>query len=232
VEIAPDTAGAAQMVDFHLKPANEALPAPPAVSFVQDVPESARQAYEESTRLLPTNAGEALKKLQEAIALFPDYYAALTKYGFECLKSGQYDDAIAPLTKAVQVNPHGQDSRYALGVVQYNLKKLTESADTLTQMIDLAPESPNAPFARYYLGMALVKTGKPADAEPHLKKAYDQGRQSIPTDVHMALAQIYGNSKRYREAAKELELFLKETPDARDKDKIKNLISQLKAKAK
>jgi tetratricopeptide (TPR) repeat protein len=173
-----------------------------------------------------------MTRLKEAIDLFPDYYAALLKYGFECVKAAKYEPAITPLAKAIQVNPKGQDSYYALGVAQYQLKKLPESAETLKQMVKLDPQSPNVPFARYYLGMALVKTGKPAEAEPELKQAYAEGRTNVPTDVHMALAQIYGNSKRYKEAAQELELFLKETPDARDKEKIKGLISQLKAKAR
>jgi regulator of sirC expression with transglutaminase-like and TPR domain len=48
----------------------------------------------------------------------------------------------------------------------------------------------------------------------------------------MALAQIYSNSNRYKEAADELEVYLKEAPDARDAERIKTLINQLRAKAK
>jgi hypothetical protein len=48
----------------------------------------------------------------------------------------------------------------------------------------------------------------------------------------MHLAQMYSNDKRYKEAADELELFLKETPNARDAESIKNIIKQLRAKAK
>jgi hypothetical protein len=39
------------------------------------------------------------------------------------------------------------------------------------------------------------------------------------------------NGKRYKEAIGELELYLKATPDARDAEKIKALISQLRSKA-
>jgi len=238
VQIAP-SAGASgsqiENVDFYLKSHSESTSTSPGARgtlFAQDVPDPARGAYEEGVQLLSTDLDGGMKKLNEAIGIFPDYYAALARYGFELVKSGKYDPAIAPLTKALQVNPKGQDSLFALGVAQYQLKRLPESTVTLTKMVDMAPESPNAPYARYYLGMALVKTGKPAEAEPQLRKAYEQGRREIPADVHMALAQIYGNSKHYKEAAAELELFLKETPDARDKEKIQALIKQLRAKAK
>ena len=54
----------------------------------------------------------------------------------------------------------------------------------------------------------------------------------MPADVHMHLAQLHSNNKRYKEAADELEVFLKETPDARDAESIKNIIKQLRAKAR
>jgi regulator of sirC expression with transglutaminase-like and TPR domain len=78
--------------------------------------------------------------------------------------------------------------------------------------------------------MSYLKTGKAADAEPHLKRAYEQGGKSIPTDVHMGLAQIYSGGKRYKEAADELELYLKETPDAGDAARIRQAIKQLREK--
>jgi regulator of sirC expression with transglutaminase-like and TPR domain len=49
--------------------------------------------------------------------------------------------------------------------------------------------------------------------------------------VHWHLAGLYNDQKRYAEAAAALELFLKNKPDARDAEKIKQLIAQLKQKA-
>ena len=48
------------------------------------------------------------------------------------------------------------------------------------------------------------------------------GGRLIPADVHMHLAQLYSNDKRYANAADELELFLKEASNAKDTDSIKN----------
>src|SRR5262249_5324705 len=120
----------------------------------------------------------------------------------------------------------GNMSWYALGVAQYNLKNLNEAQESLMRSVTLAPNSANSQF---WYGIVLFRSGKMKEAESPLKKAYELGGKQV-ADVHMYLAQIYSNSKRYREAADELELFLKET-DARDSEKIKGLIQQLRAKA-
>ena len=49
--------------------------------------------------------------------------------------------------------------------------------------------------------------------------------------MHWHLGVLYNDQKRYAEAATELELFLKNKPDARDAEKIKQLIAQLRQKA-
>ena len=50
-------------------------------------------------------------------------------------------------------------------------------------------------------------------------------------DAHWQLALLFNQLKRFKEAADELELFLKAQPDARDADKIKKLIQQLRQKS-
>jgi hypothetical protein len=82
-----------------------------------------------------------------------------------------------------------------------------------------------------YLGLALLKTEKAAKGEPYLKRAIETGGERIPPDVHMHLAEFYGKNNRFKDAADELELFLKLVPDARDASNIRNLITQLRAKA-
>ncbi|MBS1809205.1 MAG: tetratricopeptide repeat protein [Acidobacteria bacterium] len=226
-----------EQIDFSLKTENETKK-PVATSgsrttFVQEVPEAARKAYEQGIHMLETgkNTNDAIAKLQEAIQLFPTYYLALERLGLEQVKQGKYDQAREVLSKALEVNSGGTSCYYAMGVIHYQSKKWTEAIEALRRALALAPDSPNAAFEHFYLGLALIKTGKSADAEPHLKKSYELGGNNIPSDVHMHLAQYYSNNKQYKEAADELELFLKKTPDARDAENIRNIIKQLRAKA-
>jgi Tfp pilus assembly protein PilF len=223
-----------EQADFHLKPVESPSPAPqgPGTIFVQDVPDEARLAFEKAVSLLEgeKNSENGRAQLSEALKIFPNYFQALERMGIEYARLGQHEQASEILKRAIAINPKGHDSFYALGVAQFRLKKYIESQENLRIMLGLAPRSPNAPFGHYFLGMALLRGGKPADAEPHLERAYELGGKNVPTDVHMALAQIYSNTKRYRDAIKKLELYLKETPDAADADRIQTVINQLRSK--
>jgi regulator of sirC expression with transglutaminase-like and TPR domain len=67
------------------------------------------------------------------------------------------------------------------------------------------------------------------EAETYLKQANLLAEAKVP-DAHWQLALLFNQLKRFKEAAEELELFLKVTPDARDADKIRQLIQQLRQK--
>jgi len=226
-----------EQLDIVLKTINEAkgnpIPHNSDTAFAQEAPENARKAYELAVKQLENNkqAAQGIDLLKEAVKLFPTYFLALERLGVEYVKLQQFEPAHETLTKAIEVNPNGASCRYALGVSQFYLQKLPEAIESLRRALQLAPDSPNAALAHFYLGLAYLNSGKAGDAEPHLKKAYQLGGNSIPPDVHMHLAKYYSDNKRYKEAADELELFLKLAPDARDAEKIKALIKQLRSKA-
>lgn len=202
-------------------------------TFVQEVPDSAKKAYERGIEMMETGkTNDGIGKLQEALQLFPSYYLALERLGLEHVKLGKYDAAREYLSKALEINSTGASCLYAMGVIHYQSKQWPEAIDVLRRALVLAPDSPNVAFEHFYLGLALIKIGKGMDAESHLKRSYEVGGNSIPADVHMHLAQQYSNNKKYKEAADELELFLKKVPDARDAENIRNIIKKLREKAK
>ncbi|MDX2031054.1 MAG: tetratricopeptide repeat protein [Blastocatellia bacterium] len=202
-------------------------------TFAQEIPDNARKIYDRAVRQLenPKQAEEGFASLKEALKVFPTYYLALERLGVEYVKRQQYEPARETLLKAREVNPTGAPALYVLGVSQFYLRQLPEAADSLGRSLQLAPDSPNAALAHFYRGLAFWNTGKHAEAEPHLKKCYELGGNTIPPDVHMHLAQYYSDKKRYKDAAEELEMFLKLAPDATDAPKIKGLIKQLREKA-
>ncbi len=201
-------------------------------TFVQEVPERARKAYERGIKQLETGREKAagVAALQEALTIFPKYYDALERLGVEYVKSEQYEEARQLLTLAVGINRSGAPSFYGLGVAQFHTGHTEETIQSLRTAIILAPESSNLAFEHFYLGLACWKLNRHGDAEPHLKKAAEIGGNSIPPDVHMYLAQYYSESGRNQEAASRLELFLKLVPNAQDAEKIRGLINKLKAK--
>lgn len=225
-----------EQVDFVLETRAEkngpSVPGNTGSTFVQDVPEKARKVYERAIKQLENDKSleRGMNSLKEAINIFPNYYLALERLGVEYVKAQKHEEAKETLQKAAEVNPNGASCQYALGVANFHLHLIQEAAQNLRRSVLLAPESTNAAFAHFYLGLAYWKLGNRGDSEPHLQKAYAMGGNSIPADIHLYLAQYYSDKQRYNDAANELELFLKLAPDARDAASIKTLVKKLRAK--
>ena len=200
----------------------------PGVLFAQDVPEEARKQYQKASELLQKERrAEGVAALNKAIEIYPQYFDALEMLGSEHVKQQEYEHALPPLKKAVEINARAYPSWYALGVAQYNLKQLPDAVESLRRAVLLNNRSINA---NLYLGMLLRQSGQLDEAETYLKQANLLAEAKVP-DAHWQLALLYNQLKRFKEAADELELFLKVQPDARDADKIKQLIQRLRQKS-
>jgi tetratricopeptide (TPR) repeat protein len=198
--------------------------------FTQEVPEPARKEYERGAALLQKTdqRKQGLETLKKAIDLFPRYFDALELLGAEYLKQQEYELAIPLLTKAIEVNRRSYSSLYALAVAQYNLKQLPEAIESMRRAVTLNQRSANA---NLWLGMLLRQTGKLDEAETYLKQA-DQLAASKSPEAHWQLALLFNQLKRYKEAADELELFLKVQPDSRDTELIKKLIQRFREQSR
>ena len=194
--------------------------------FSQEVPEPARKEYERGAALMQKTEQrkQGLETLKKAIEIFPPYFDALELLGTEYVKQQEYEPAIPVLTKAIEVNRRSYQSLYALSVAQYNLKQLPEAVESMRRAIALNQRSANA---NLWLGMLLRQTQKLDEAETYLKRA-DQLAASKSPDAHWQLGLLFNQLKRYKEAADELELFLKIQPDSKDKELIKKLIQKFR----
>ena len=194
--------------------------------FVQEVPEHARKEYERGVALLQKTERrkEGMETLKKAIERFPLYFDALELLGTEYVKQQEYEPAIPVLTRAIEVNGRAYQSLNALSVALYNLKQLPQAVESMRRAINLNQKSVNA---NLWLGMLLRQTDKLDEAETYLKRA-DQLAASKSPDAHWQLALLFNQLKRYKEAADELELFLKIQPDAKDTELIKKLIQRFR----
>jgi len=216
-------------LDFVLT-ANKRNLAKPGVVFVQEVPEAARKQYQKGSALLEKSnkRPEAFAALKSAVEIFPQYFDALELLGTEQVKDGQYDAAIPVLTKALDINSRAFTSCFALGVAQYNLKQTQASIESFRRALSLNEKSVNA---NLWLGIALRQTSRPDEAEPYLRRADTLAESKLP-DAHWQLALLFKQLKRFKEAADELEIFLKLQPDARDAELIKKLIQRLREQSR
>ena len=225
-----------QTIDFYLRLREGANRGPfsvPGAIFAQEVPDAAKKFYELGvSELRQKNEKEGFENLKKALDVFPNYFLALDRLGTEYAARGRlnpsyFEAARILLTKALEVNPRSFSSMFGLGFTQYHQGMLKEAVDNLEHAITVYNDSPNAFL---WVGIAQKRVGKLVQAEASLKRANElsKGKEA---DVHWQLAGLYSDQKRYAEAAAELELFLKTNPDARDAEKIKQLIAQLKQKA-
>ena len=200
------------------------------VVFVQEIPDDAKKLYKKGVKQLEDKKDEGLDTLKQAIEIFPTYYDALNRLGTEYMLRRKYQEAAPYLIKSIEINERSFSSFYALGIVSYNLKNLTLAAEALRAATIINPQSINA---YTFYGMVLRIDGQYEQAEKALLHAKTLAEKSTPVaEIHWQLALLYEKTARYKEAADELEKFLKLEPKTADAQKIKKLIEDLRAKAK
>jgi tetratricopeptide (TPR) repeat protein len=225
-----------QQIDIYLKLNERANTGPfavgPGTIFAQDVPLEAQKFYREGINYLKDKKeAEGFASLRKALEIFPNYYIALDKLGGEYALKGTsdrsyFEAALILLTKAVEVNPRGFSSVFGLGWTQYNLGLNDEAVVSLRRATTLYAKSADTYL---WLGKALKRTSMLDQAEAAFKRANELTNGKV-ADVHWQMAGLYSAQKRYKEAADELELFLKTQPNAADAEKIRALIKQLREK--
>jgi tetratricopeptide (TPR) repeat protein len=200
------------------------------VVFVQEIPDDARKLYKKGVKQLEDKKDEGLDSLKQAVEIFPTYYDALDRLGSEYVLRKQYDEAASYLTRAIDVNKRSYSSFYALEFASYNLKNMTAAAEALRAATTINPQSVNA---QLFYGMVLRIEGSFEKAEKALLQAKSLSEKTSPVaEIYWQLALLYEKTARYKDAADELERYLKIAPKTADAEKIKKLIADLRAKAK
>jgi Tfp pilus assembly protein PilF len=230
------TGGEIQQRDFYLHVRPELNSGPfvaPGTVFAQEVPDAARKLYEKGVgELRAKKEKEGFESLKNSLLVFPDYFQALDRLGTEYAVRGSTNPAYflaadGLLKKAVMVNPASFSSTFGLGFAQYHLGRNEEAVVNLQRAVKLYGKSVNG---HLWLGIALKKAGKLSQAEESFKRA-DKAADGKVAEVHLRLAELYSDQKRYKESADALELYLKHEKEARDAEKIRQLIKQMREKA-
>jgi Tfp pilus assembly protein PilF len=226
-----------QNIDIYLKLNDRAPLGPfavgPGVVFVQEVPQEAERLYKDGIRFLrEKKENEGFVNLKKSLEVFPTYYLALDRLGAEYAIRGNKDRsyweaARLLLEKAVEVNPRGINSVFGLGWTQYQLGM---NAQAVVSMERATALNGKAPDAFMWLGKAQMRLAANDKAEVAFKRANELTKGKVP-EIHKLLAKLYGDQKRYREAADELELYLKTQSDVKDDAQIQELIKKFRAKA-
>jgi Flp pilus assembly protein TadD len=113
---------------------------------------------------------EARAAYEQAIALDPKMPEAYLNLGILLLDKQQYAEAIAPLTKAVELLPAQSRPRSLLAVAQDRSGDKETAARSFEGVLHL---DPNDLTANHYLGDLDLRRGKPAEAEARFRHALE-----------------------------------------------------------
>ncbi|PWT99306.1 MAG: hypothetical protein C5B51_27460 [Terriglobia bacterium] len=190
------------------------------------IPESALRSYRDAQKDLSRyDVDSAVKHLERAVDLAPQFSAAWNNLGTIAYQGRKYDRAEECFRMAVQQDPQSYEALVNLGGVLVTLRKLDEALDYNLKAV-LA--RPNDALANAQLGFTYFSVGQYDLAVKYLEhtRELDPANFSYP---QLLLFQIYSRRGQRDQAAQMLEDFLTRHPDWPQADKMRETIAGLRA---
>jgi tetratricopeptide (TPR) repeat protein len=222
------TSSSSERVDIALEAAPRRSESGPGTIFAQDVPPEAVEKFEHALdKLAKKNSAQAIRELNEALRIFPNYFMAAQQLGLIYVEIEDYQKAIPPLVKAIEVNAKAGPAYVALGIASLNLGRPDLALDALQRARPLEEKSFRIHF---YLGLTLLDLNRLDEAESALKLAYELGGRHKAAAAHLYLASVYSKRNQYRQAIDALETYLRDSPKAGNAARVREAIANLKSK--
>ena len=190
-----------------------------------NVPKPALVLYNNAVELAKKNDHQgAIEQLKLAIKEYPSFMIAFNELGVQYLKLNQLENADAAFQSALKITPDAFAALRNRGIANFMMKRYGEAVPILRKA--LAKDDQSA-VGHYFLGQALANLGLFEDAEKELLTSLKLGQEKMK-EAHRILAIIYASRGSRKQAADELEAYLKLAPDTPDAEKLKDKIRQLK----
>jgi tetratricopeptide (TPR) repeat protein len=231
----PDTGSAGTMsrvgqlysVQIHLRP-RVGQPLTKGVISANDPPKAAVDLYNKALESVKVgDRDKAIEQLKAAIAIHPQFVAALNGLGVQYMKLGKYQPAFEALNSALLFSPDSFILHLNCGISLFHLTRysLAEKEFDAALLKNDASGS-----AHVYRARTLIALKRFDDAAKDLKRAIEIGGDDAKL-AHRYLAGIYVEKGDNVEAVKQLELYLKASPDSKESEQIRNLIKELNKKS-
>jgi len=165
-------------VQFQLRPDGTKPAAAATASTINaNVPEAAKKEFEQATAGLSGGKKEGLEQavrhLEKALTLYPQFVEAELMLGTAYMDLGQWDKAEQALKRTVQLDPKAANALFALGELYLKQNKESEAEQILLQGLQIEPNSYQAhvSLARVYWDSA-AQIKDDTQARPSLEKSY------------------------------------------------------------
>ncbi len=143
------------------------------------------------------NLEEARSHFENALRINPDNVSAAVNLGNAlAAEGGHTEQAIALLTRALEVQPNSPDGQNGLGVVLAHEGNLAEATEHLLKAVALAPQDAGY---RYNLGRVYAAQSRFAEALPQFEEAATLTKRQDPAVLQM-LAAMESETGRFADA--------------------------------
>src|SRR5262245_37219867 len=189
---------------------------PRAVVSVRDypAPKNARKEFDRAREeVKKQNCTSAIIHFEKGLRIFDRDPHAHNDLGNCYRKLGQLDRAEDSFKQARSL---GNSVYVSLNLAEiYTVQKRFSEAESILR--EAATSGSNAGDAHYGLALVYLEQGRLDEAESSALQAHNYPHQIA--DVHLVLAEIYWRAKNTAQAAQQLELYLKESPDGSDSER-------------
>ena len=192
------------------------------------VPASAIEQYEKGLEFLQADkTAEATAAFNRSIEIYPSFAPAHMQLGRIFLKKGQLDQAVTSLRAAIKYDTSDFDAHVNLGIALLNKMDLNGAEQ---ELVEAAFLNTQAVTPHYYLGLLFIERKNYEIAQKAFEKAKELKKEKDYPLVHFYLGGIYEIKKLGKQAAEEFEIYLRLQPDAKDANRIRKAIADLKTK--
>ena len=193
-----------------------------------DPPKAAVDLYNKALESVKTGQRDkAIEQLKGALAIHPQFVAALNGLGVQYMKLGNFQAAYEAFNAALTITPDSFILHLNCGIALFQLGRFAEAE---TEFSAALLKNEISGTAHIYRARTLIALNRLDDAVKNLKRAVEIGGDDVKI-AHRYLAGIHMEKGENAEAVKELELYLKTRSAAKESDQIKNLIRELNKKS-
>ncbi|HEX6124617.1 MAG TPA: tetratricopeptide repeat protein [Pyrinomonadaceae bacterium] len=193
------------------------------------IPKTATSLYEKAQQSIAAREFDRAKEeLRQAIATYNAFSLAWNDLGVLLEKAGDEKGALEAFRSAVRYDNTSTAAILNLGCSLADAKEYAEAEKYLAVALS---KDGSLYRGHVYLGIVEAKLGRLDIAEQAFLKAIELGGTRA-SRAHFLLAGVYWSSADFKRAADHLEAYLKLEPNAKDAEKTREAISELRRKQK
>ncbi len=221
-------------VEILLRPKQTPVP-PPATVYIQEVPPAARRAYENGlSKLKEGRTHEGTAFLREAVSIHPNYFSAQLALAGELSKGGDVQGALNALEVARRVNDSDGRVYHLFGILMAREKKYGVAEFAFREAIQRDPRNTQSylSLATVLVELAIAEGDKSksktdlSEAGRFLNKALEMSENKLAA-AYLQLARVHERQGNRKQAARDLETYLKLQPDDKNSAGIREAIAKL-----